>query len=158
VRASSFSPRSRRICLCKNVPIITAVENWTPRFVGRVIVLMFFALVFILLAVGSNSGSAPSTHPSKGEVREACTQLNYAIQAQQSGNVAGAQEEFAWALMHAQASPDRALYADIDREVEAEGVTPIRTTGGKKSDNQQGFAPARTAISECRNQGAWPSR
>ena len=156
MRASSFSPQGRRICLCKNVPIIAAVEKWTPRFVGRVIVLMFFALVFILLVVGSSSGSSPSTHPNKGQVREACTQLNYAIQAQQSGNVAGAQEEFAWALMHAQASPDRALYADIDREVEAGGINPIRTAGGKQSDNLQGFGPGRTAISECRTQGAWP--
>ncbi len=98
----------------RKCPTIAAVENWTPKFFGRAIVLTLFALVLILLAVGSSSGSSPSTLPNKGEVREACTQLSNAIQAQQSGNVAGAQEEFSWALMHAQASPDRALYVDID--------------------------------------------
>jgi hypothetical protein len=114
---------------------------------------MFFALVFILLAVRSSNGSSPSTLPNKGEVREACTQLNYAIQAQQSGNVVGAQEEFSWALMHAQASPDRSLYADID--VLQRATNGILTAGG---DDLELMSVGRPAISECQSQGAWPSR
>ena len=139
----------------RKCPTIAAVENWTARFFGRAIVLTLFALVLILLAVGSSSGTSRSTLPNKGEVREACTQLSNAIQAQQSGNVAGAQEEFSWALMHAQASPDRALYADID--VLEKATNGILTAGAKQSDNQQWIAVGRPAISECRSQGAWPS-
>jgi hypothetical protein len=136
-------------------PIIAAIENRTPKYFGRGIVLVFFALVFVFLAVGSNSGSSPSSLPSKGEVREACTQLSNAIQAQQSGNVAGAQEEFAWALMHAQASPDRALYRDI--YVLEKATNAIVTAGATERADQQWMAVGRTAVSECRNQGAWPS-
>jgi hypothetical protein len=116
---------------------------------------MFLALAFVFLAVGSSSGSSRSTLPIKGEVREACTQVSNAILAQQSGNVAGAQEEFAWSLMHAQASPDRALYSDI--YVLEKATNAIVTAGGKQADDQQWIAVGRAAVSECRRQGAWPS-
>jgi hypothetical protein len=116
---------------------------------------MFFALVFIFLVVGSSNGSSPSPLPSKSEVGEACTQLSNAIQAQQSGNVAGAQEEFGWALMHAQASPDRALYRDV--YVLEKATNGVVTAGADERDDQQWMAVGRTAVSECRSQGAWPS-
>jgi len=117
---------------------------------------MFLALVFMLVAVGSSSGSSVSTLPNKNEVGEACTQLNYAIQAQQSGNVAGAQEQFSWALMHAQASPDRALLRDIDA-LETATNSHTLTAGSDRGDDQQWMAVGRAAISECRSQNAWPA-